>query len=401
MHLTSLHLKNFRGFKESSFDFLPGINLIIGINGSGKTALLEACSISMGTFLSGLNSVDSKSLKIDDVRIEAFQSGREISFEQQFPVQIIAHGEVGNREIKWIVEKNKSKGRQSNSGALDLIDVAKYLDFRVRGGDYAILPVLAYYGNGRLWQDSSKNNDPKNGNAELPSRFDGYKLALRSSCSASALQKWIGTREWEKFVSNDIDILLELIYSTIAKTIEGVKNVIFSAKRREIVLEFENGNKLPFSLLSDGQRELVALIGDIAVRMIQLNPQFRNDVLTKTPGIVLIDEVDLYLHPKWQREILNKLSTIFPLVQFICTTHSPQIIGEVAPDRIIVLDPNHGLEHSFGLDSNTIIEDVMNALPRNEKVFKLLQQQILLSLRKSWTMQKKSCSRSRICSERG
>ena len=102
--------------------------------------------------------------------------------------------------------------------------------------------------------------------------------------------------------------------------------------------ENNNYQRHPFHELSDGYRNTLSLIADIAYRMAILNPQFLGDVTKKTPGIVLIDEVDLHLHPIWQKRILKTLKNVFPLVQFIVTTHSPSIISSARADELLILN---------------------------------------------------------------
>ena len=101
------------------------------------------------------------------------------------------------------------------------------------------------------------------------------------------------------------------------------------------------------------------MVADIARRACLLNPHLGGAVLEETPGIVLIDELDLHLHPKWQRRIIGDLRRTFPKIQFIATTHSPQLIGQVKPDEILLLDAEETEEtrhpgQSYGMDSNWI-----------------------------------------------
>jgi predicted ATP-binding protein involved in virulence len=149
----------------------------------------------------------------------------------------------------------------------------------------------------------------------------------------------------------------------------------FDGDRSEIVLSI-NGHAQPFSNLSAGQRMMMAMVADIAIKAVTQNNHLvpadspasatsaLPDVLAQTPGIVLIDELDVHLHPRWQHRVVSDLNSTFPNIQFVCTSHSPQVIGEVAPEQIRILgDAAFGLmpEQSFGLDSNAILEDVMEA----------------------------------------
>jgi predicted ATP-binding protein involved in virulence len=125
-----------------------------------------------------------------------------------------------------------------------------------------------------------------------------------------------------------------------------------------------------FEHLSDGQRTALCLIADIARRICLLNPQLGRDAISKTPGLVLIDELDAHLHPKWQRLVTKGLKSAFPAIQFIVTSHSPQVLGELAPEEIILLCPA-GAKHpqtSYGLDAAQVLDVIMEAPARNEEV---------------------------------
>jgi len=131
-----------------------------------------------------------------------------------------------------------------------------------------------------------------------------------------------------------------------------------------------------FSNLSDGQRIMLTLIGDLVRRIVMLNPHLGEQALLETPGVVLIDELDLHLHPKWQRRVIHDLKKTFPRVQFVATTHSPQLIGEAGPEEIRILE-NGGVfrpERSFGVDSSEILEEVMKSSRRNIEIDRLLKQ---------------------------
>jgi predicted ATP-binding protein involved in virulence len=120
---------------------------------------------------------------------------------------------------------------------------------------------------------------------------------------------------------------------------------------------------------------MLTLIGDLVRRVVMLNPHFGEKALLETPGVVLIDELDLHLHPKWQRRVIHDLKKTFPRVQFIATTHSPQLIGEALPQEIRILENGRVTrpERSFGVDSSGILEEVMKSSRRNVEVDQLLK----------------------------
>jgi predicted ATP-binding protein involved in virulence len=171
----------------------------------------------------------------------------------------------------------------------------------------------------------------------------------------------------------------------ILRCIPEADDLWFDADRDEVVLSIA-GTAQPLSNLSDGQRMMVAMVADIAIKAVtqnafllppdELGPEDEPlpRVLKETPGLVLIDELDVHLHPKWQRRVASDLKATFPAIQFVCTSHSPQVIGELKPEEIRVLHNNMATTplRSFGMDSSRVLEELMDAPARNEDVQNLL-----------------------------
>ncbi len=167
-------------------------------------------------------------------------------------------------------------------------------------------------------------------------------------------------------------------------TESGVKakdiRVVFNVKSHQLEISYtdENGNPQvhPFHELSDGYRNTLCLVADIAYRMAILNPQYLGDVTKHTSGIVLIDEVDLHLHPIWQKNILKTLQKIFPLVQFIVTTHSPNVISSTKAENLLILD-GHSCKsfdyEVYGKDVNSVLHEVMNTSERPKEVNRMFK----------------------------
>lgn len=164
-------------------------------------------------------------------------------------------------------------------------------------------------------------------------------------------------------------------------------DVRFDTDRDQVVLTI-NGETQPFDNLSAGQRMMVALVADLAIKAVTQNaflvtseeleadPAKLPLVLQETTGLVLIDELDVHLHPKWQRRVAKDLKTTFPGIQFVCTSHSPQVLGELEPEEIRLMG-DAGVTippRSFGIDSSRILEEIMDAPARNEDVDARLRQ---------------------------
>ncbi|MBF0230613.1 MAG: AAA family ATPase, partial [Desulfamplus sp.] len=147
----------------------------------------------------------------------------------------------------------------------------------------------------------------------------------------------------------------------------GWQNIRFSPSAQEVAAEHPDFGILPVSILSDGIRNMIGLLADIAYRAVRLNPHLGNDAVRKTNGIVLIDEVDMHLHPGWQQLVLRDLQhqDAFPEIQFIVTTHNPQVVSTVKKESIRVLEIGNEaasvpIARTFGESSNDILETVMH-----------------------------------------
>ena len=152
---------------------------------------------------------------------------------------------------------------------------------------------------------------------------------------------------------------------------EDWQTITYDLNKSEVLAEAKDGRFLPLRLLSDGVRNMLAMVADMAYRAAMLNPHLGKDAAKETPGIVLIDEIDLHLHPSWQRVVVEALHRTFPNIQFIATTHSPFIIQSLDCDRgsLINLDPQDAAEYS-DKSIEDITENVMGVyLPQKSKRF--------------------------------
>jgi predicted ATP-binding protein involved in virulence len=360
LRIDRLTLRNFRGYEEKTFTFQPHMNVLIGPNASGKTTILEALSVALGSLFLGIRGYESRNIKAEDVRLVSHRNASTLTFERQYPVIIESEGVVFGKSIKWARSLSGPQNRTTHKDALSMLATSTEADAAVRDNREIILPIVAYYGNGRLWLEPRDTGKFEKGeHKDTLSRFRGYYLALDPRCSPKELMRWVRRQEMIAFKEKKEKEVYSSVKLALKGAIENVDDVSFDPERDELVLRFTNGKELPFETLSDGQRGIAALVGDLGMRASRLNPHLGADALKCTPGVVLIDEVDLYLHPKWQRNILKNLSMIFPEIQFICTTHSPQVIGEIESNCIVSLN-DAAVPLSFGLDSNSILKEVMD-----------------------------------------
>lgn len=380
LRLDRLTLKNIFGLANASFEFDPNFNLIVGINGSGKTSLLQAIAGAIAPPINGVVGASDGYWIMEDPR--TFRTtlhdhqGR-IRLEKTFPARIDAAGAVSNRMRTWSLIREKQSSSVSNR-ALDLVSAFESQDQDAED----VLPVAAFYSSHRRWKNTAEVT-PESSIESADSRASGYEGWNNASADLTSLQKWVTAKSLERLEATThqsglqfSDAIhrdeLSIVNRAVARALPDSTGIRFDMRFRKMVVDWANHpDPTPFEDLSDGQRGVSALVADIARRMCLLNPQAGADVTSKTPGIVVIDELDMHLHPAWQRRIVNVLRETFPLVQFFAATHSPQIIGEVPASHILLLRRDGRSSHperSYGLDSSEVLEEIMGSTSRNSEV---------------------------------
>ncbi len=321
MKIDSLKLINFRCFDESHIDLHPNFNIFIGDNATGKTSILEALTAGIGAFFIGIEGISARNIQQDDIRLKFFEHGGIINYEHQIPVTLRCRGSSDGRPFDWTLTRRYPKGQTDRRSAKDLTDYSEFLGKEVRSGEEVVLPLIAYYGTGRLWR-SKKDAGYSD---QRGSRFEGYKNCLTASSDVRMFKGW--WKEHEMISLQEKDTLqLKAVKKAVLSVIPDAENIRYDFNCKDLIISFSNGEICPFHSLSDGYRGMLAMVADIAVRAATLNPFFEDNALAETPGIVLVDELDLHLHPKWQRRIVNDLRSVFPKIQFVTTTHAQQIL---------------------------------------------------------------------------
>ncbi|TQI77688.1 putative ATP-binding protein involved in virulence [Serratia fonticola] len=348
MKINQISLVNYRCFERKVFSFHPEFNLIVGVNGTGKTALLEALSVALSTWLLGFrNKPDNSSLSKDDARLSYQEVSGRVKTTQHWPITIDTLGSVFDKDISWERSKESENGNVRYGKAGDLIALAKEADKKLRINETVILPLIAYYGTMRLWQEPRKLKQESTiqgpgslSQQEKTSRLTGYRHSVDPRISIRSLVSWFAKESWVAFQNDgEESVSNQVVREAILGCVDGAERLFFDAKRGELLFDIADHEIQPFANLSDGQRCMLALVADIAQKAVGLNPHLGNNVLTQTPGVVLVDELDLHLHPKWQRRVIEDLRRTFPLMQFICTTHSPFLIQSLrSGEELLMLD---------------------------------------------------------------
>ena len=356
--------------------------MIVGKNGVGKTAILDAAAVSVSTFLLGIDGGVSRSILKDNARYEFHDLNETIDPQHQFPVSIESIGDcLDQQNVKWTRSLNSESGKTTIKDAGELTGLAKKAQNQIMTGDKSlILPLLSYYGTG--WLYAQKKEKRKLKSLTEFKRQVGYVDCMAAESNEKLMLNWFqmqtlkSLQEQQKTGVLERSLLLKTVEKAICRSFErisGARNasLIFDLDTHRLVLEFENADgdaqKFAMDEMSDGYKNTLSMIGDIAYRMVVLNPILGDQVLEKTPGIVLIDEIDLHLHLQWQQTILSDLRAIFPEVQFIASSHAPAVINSVPREQIRILD--HGeiympAAQTYGRDANSTLREVMKVSER-------------------------------------
>lgn len=373
MNLTKLRLQNYRRFEQFEIDFHPELTVIAARNGQGKTSILEAIAAALGPFVGAFDLGRSEHIRRTDARysvVEGYEN------EQNFPVVIDAT--LSTPVISWQRTLLSAKGRTTTKEATPLADWGKRLQKELRENAEVALPVVRYYSSKRLWV-GHKNSSSKG--ILTQSRTAGYEDCLSTLSSFAQLQVWFKKatqaveqqREIPGYEKSNLAPRLRGIQQAVATVMaqEGWSHFHYSYVFDELAMIHPDHGALPISMLSDGVRAMISLVADLALRCVRLNGYLGEHAPQESAGIVLIDEVDLHLHPAWQQKVLEALREAFPRIQFIVSSHSPQVLSTVKRDSIkVVFKDSQGQWQSqtpdqevLGMESSIALNDVMGVNP--------------------------------------
>ncbi len=342
MKIHKIYIKNFKGIADSQFELNDRFTVFIGDNATGKTTVLDALSVALGSFFLGIEGVSSRGILPNEVRVITVDGQP----RPQKPVTIEAHGEIDGVAINWKREITNKKTSHKDAQPIGDIAERKLIESRKekerRDESAIIFPVVAYHGTGRLWAEHEKVDYQKQDEGVVRA----YTNALSAKSSSREFLSWFKTQEDNIKKFNDpLDIAhFKAFKDVILSLIPGRRwqSMEYDYKADALMGIFVDNSgisyKLAYNQLSDGYRNLIGMAADIAYRCIQLNPHLLERAVVDTPGVVLIDELDLHLHPNWQKSVVRDLKSAFPKLQFVATTHSPFIVQSLGADELVDLD---------------------------------------------------------------
>lgn len=382
MQVTKIGLENFRGFSGKHEIVLhPELTVLAGLNGSGKSSVLDAAASLLSVFVSWLNG------------------GREAWFGGGDTSSIHSTAETAVWTLEWFGD-DSDEADEASLGATFSTTVLR--DWRERSHKFATptfttlrnavpsldrpLPYFGYIHSSST--RAAAEYQPED--VKLKGRLLAYAGAFDTeSVQFDALSAWFEQEEnlenQEKIRSRNLSRELpslravRIAVKRFLSTLHGVKLGTLSVIRSHgddplkppkgrLAIE-KNGHQLFIEQLSDGERRLILLVADTARRMVVLNPKMEDAL--ETEGLLLLDEIELHLHPQWQRTVIAAIRAAFPRLQFVFATHAPAVLATVPNECVVVLDDGKvlpGTPQVFGRDPNTILSTVMDTPLRPDDV---------------------------------
>lgn len=368
MRIDRITIRNFKGFEERVFQFprsgrakrKGSFHLLVGENGSGKSTTLDALAVALGVWQVARPSAGWRAIREGEAHWVVIRHKDRTTFEPMPNPAIEAAGVIDGQEIGWTRMNKGIFGETTNEHAKEAVAVVEDMIERSRRPDLKVtLPVLAYYSAGRAWLPEEERVKGFEFDSKKSSRLDAYYDCLAGRIRDKELNQWFLYETVESVHRPQKRDALLAVEKAVMNCLPDAKGLRFDTDRKEIVVCMKKGiSEMPFYNLSDGQRATLAMVADLAIKCAILNPHLGVKAPSQTPGVVLIDELDLHLHPKWQRRIVDDLKKTFPGVQFIASTHSPFLIQSLEPGELLVL----GEDKDVGEYSNQSIEDIVEQI---------------------------------------
>ena len=413
MKLEKITLENFRCYQHLEIELHPNITVLAANNGQGKTTILDAIRIALWPYISQFDlartpsEIQTNTIFIDDVRVlKSIEQGSRMFgaldiMARQLPSSITAIGQFDDHKSIWQRYRDseaKNSRTKDDAGTKLLKDSTKAIQKNIR--DLSVppktLPIFGYYGTGRLWNEK-RLTEGKKGTTEKTNeqiRSFAYRDCLDPASSFKQFQDWFKSAYLKVMeyqinqledgatfieVPNELRRPVKVVQDAVNEVLKpvGWQQLQYSEKYdKSLILKHPAHGVMKISQLSDGIKNMLAMIADIAYRCVLLNGHLEDQAAKQSPGVVMIDEVDMHLHPQWQQTVIASLRQAFPNIQFIVTTHSPQVLSTVPAECIRVIkhktDRDTGEttstaeqqdEQTIGVPSNDILIDYQEVNP--------------------------------------
>lgn len=392
MIVGELQLSHIRAIQNAEFKFREGFNLLVGVNGAGKTTVLDALRICLSRVLRAAAQTPAKPMtfELSDIRngLPFIEASIFLNFSGE---------EFRYSRLEWRDEVAKDDARRIDVLRRQILDNERLRD-RPRNLLRALVDTQALPESDNFAPELNEWRRSLTGSAGAPLvvffatnrsvlTSSGAGKAKSAGGKAGAYANALVPRAWNiRELAHWLKVQLALAKERplAAQHADAVQRAATrflpdctalrpgDGPTPTLVIE-KSGTTLDVRQLSDGERGILSMVLDLARRLSQANEAV-GDPLAQGRAVVLIDELELHLHPKWQRQISHTLRAVFPHCQFIATTHSPQVIGEVEHEQIqIIADGQvYSPTHSYGVDSSRVLEEVMGSTSRASKAQNLI-----------------------------
>lgn len=385
MKINNLKLTNFRCFEQFSIKFNDKLTVLVAKNGDGKTTVLDAISKLLWSYVKSFNyysrwGTTIYSLNINDERLS--KTGNSPQERRALFTEVKGQMEDTNSHNPLFDITISRKDGVNTRRSRDFDD---YVIEQKQDNGKLILPVIAYYGTARnlpsadsllMSKSQTKREQASEHNLLTERNYFGYMDCLKGSTNYKQLKQWTEKAfavKWQQseakipgneFIVKQLDVVVEAVNSVLAD--ECWENINYSALYNDLTMQNPLAGVMPVSQLSDGLRSVIGLVADVAWRYAKLNAEKESFSLKNANGIVLIDEVDVFLHPAWQQKILGSLCRTFPNIQFIVTTHSPQVVSSVPKECIRIIDNGEVItpkDQTEGAESQEVLANIFGTHP--------------------------------------
>jgi energy-coupling factor transporter ATP-binding protein EcfA2 len=381
MIVTKLKLANLRVIEAADFTFKPGFNLIVGVNGVGKSTILDALRICMSRILPSITDSRSKAMSfaVEDIRSGSPFLDVEVTFEigrhefrftrRQWRERFAADDQENLERLRReILNSDRLRDRARNllreleesQGVSDSDHFAPpRAELRRATKALRVAPNCVFFSTNRSVVSYAGASRSKTAGG----RAVAYAEALVARpWQVGQLADWMRAQHVLGSESKLAARHLEVLRAAASRFLPNYESVRPDSESPSRLVIDHSGATLEVGQLSDGERGILALVLDLARRLSQANPAL-DDPLQHGEAVVLIDEIDLHLHPKWQRQIVGHLTETFPRCQFIAATHSPQVVAAVEPEQTHLITEAGVLrpDRTLGMDSNWILRHLMEA----------------------------------------
>lgn len=344
MRINELSVKNFRNFEAATFKLHPHFTVVIGDNGLGKSSVLHAVKLAVSVFFSGLKP-DIKTYTGHPVinfekDVRYTKSEHKYSEQSNLPCQITVHNwQINGSVLKSYYREIATDTRSNNSSNEALGPMREFGLKMFEASDQPdqnqLMPLFAFFDTGRLHKGGRIRKVE-----HARTRFlQAYRNWDELNSKVYNYPAWLSGLIHD---NKQDQVFLGVFKQAIIDICDDVQEVFINGD--QIWLEFASGSSskqpaktIRFDYLSDGYKVMIGMVAELVYRAIILNEHLGDQVLKHTPGIVMIDELDMHLHPNWQRQVVHKLMQVFPQIQFVATTHSPFVVHSVAKDQLLNL----------------------------------------------------------------